>query len=109
MEVKRMTKPRATKTLYFLGKFMFSLFVGLEMYYFSAYLTDAALLPVAVVGLVLNIPTVVDLIFSFLNGVIIEKLHLPFGKYRFWLIVGPIVATITYALCALGMTGPAVL
>ena len=101
MEVKRMTKPRATKSLYFLGKFMFSLFVGLEMYFFSAYLTDAALLPVAIVGLVLNIPTIVDLIFSFLNGVIIEKLHLPFGKYRFWLIVGPIVATITYALCFL--------
>ena len=101
MEVKRMRTPGKTKGLYFCGKFAFSLFVGLEMYYFSAYLTDAALLPMAVVSLVLNIPTVVDLIFSFLNGVIIEKLHLPFGKYRFWLIVGPVVATITYALCFL--------
>ena len=101
MEVKRLKNPGKTKGLYFAGKFMFSLFVGLEMYYFSAYLTDAALLPVGIVGLVLNIPTVIDLIFSFLNGVIIEKLHLPFGKYRFWMIVGPVVATITYAICFL--------
>lgn len=99
MEVKRMATPGKTKALYFIGKFMFSLFVGIEMYYFSAYLTDAALLPVAIVGLVLNIPSVVDLIFSFLNGAILEKLHLPFGKYRFWLYVGPVIATITYALC----------
>ncbi|MCI8594729.1 MAG: hypothetical protein HFF09_05680 [Oscillospiraceae bacterium] len=99
MEVKRLKKPTATKTLYFLGKFCFNLFTGMEMYYFASYLTDVALLPVALAGLALNIPTIVDLILTFVNGVIMEKLKVPIGKYRFWLIVGPIVAAITYATC----------
>ncbi len=99
MEVKHMRTPGKTKVFYFFGKFTFSLFAAMEMYYFASYMTDAALLPTTIVALVLNIPSVVDLIFSFLNGVILEKLHLPIGKYRFWLIVGPIIATITYAIC----------
>lgn len=99
MEVKRLKSPKKTQFLYFMGKFMFNLFTGMEMYYFASYLTDAALLPLALAGIAMNVPTIIDLILSFFNGAIMEKLRVPIGKYRFWLIVGPVVATITYAVC----------
>ena len=99
MVSKSLADPRKTKVLYFLGKFMFNMFTGMEMYYFAAYLTDAALLPAALAGLALNVPTVVDLILSFFNGAIIEKLPHPIGKYRFWLYVGPVIAAIFYVIC----------
>ena len=99
LEVKRLRHPRKTEFLYFMGKFMFNMFTGMEMYYFASYLTDVALLPVALAGLAMTLPTVIDLIFSFVNGAIMEKLRVPIGKYRFWLMVGPVVATVTYAVC----------
>ena len=105
MTGKTLANPRKAKVIYFLGKFMFNLFVGMEMFYFAAYLTDAALLPVALAGIALNVPTVVDLILSFVNGAIIEKLPHPIGKYRFWLIIGPIFAVIFYTLCYVRIPG----
>ena len=99
MVSKSLSNPKKTKILYFLGKFMFNMFTGMEMFYFAAYLTDAALLPVALAGLALNVPTIVDLILSFFNGAIIEKLPHPIGKYRFWLYIGPIIAAIFYVIC----------
>lgn len=96
--VKKLMNPMRTNVLYLWAKFCFNMVACMEMYYISAYTTDKALIPVTLTFLPLTVPTVIDFIMSFLNGVILEKSKHPLGKYTFWLIIGPIVASICYIL-----------
>ena len=105
MEVKKLMYPKRMKLGYFFGKFGISLFCSMEMYYFASYCTDKARLPLTMVAICLNVPTVIDTIFSFLNGAIIEKLPHPGGKYTFWMIIGPIVGVICYTITYIRVPG----
>ena len=86
---RKLTRPALTKFAYFFSKFAFTCLTCLELYYFSAFLTDAAHLRVAFVTGILTVTGIIDLIFSFVNGVILEKIRMPWGKYRSWLLVAP--------------------
>ena len=57
-----------SKLYYFLGalvRFMFTLVACVELYYFSAFLTDNAMFRNAVVVMILSITAVLDLVLSF--------------------------------------------
>ncbi len=89
---------RAVVTLYGLPSFGFQLFVNMEVFYFAAFLTDYAKLPVALAGTVMMITSIFDIIWVPIAGVILEKTNLKWGKYRSWLLIGPPFAVLFFVL-----------
>ena len=85
--------------LYGLPSLGFQLFVNMEVFYFAAFLTDFAKIPVALAGIILMITSIFDIIWVPTAGVILEKSNLKFGgKYRSWLLVGPPFAALFFIL-----------
>jgi len=84
--------------LYGLPSFGFQLFVNMEVFYFAAFLTDFAKLPMALVGSVLMITSIFDILWVPTAGVILEKSNMRWGKYRSWLLVGPPFAALFFIL-----------
>ena len=94
MEMKRLKRPGLTKFCYFLAKFAFASMASCELYYFTVFLTDAALLSAAIVSVIMTVTSAIDTVTTFINGVILEKVRMPWGKCRSWLLVGPPVFTV---------------
>lgn len=84
--------------LYGLPSFGFQLFVSMEIFFFAAFLTDFAKLPIALVGTVLLITSIFDIIWVPVAGIILEKSNMKWGKYRSWLLVGPPFAALFFIL-----------
>lgn len=78
--------------LYGLPSFGFQLFVNMEVFYFAAFMTDAAKLPMTIVGTVLLITSIFDILWVPTAGILLEKSNMRWGKYRSWLLVGPPLA-----------------
>lgn len=64
---------RSIINTYGLASFGFQFFVNMEMFYFTAFLTDYALLPVAIAGLVMSITSIFDIVWVPIAGIILEK------------------------------------
>ncbi|HIX38919.1 MAG TPA: MFS transporter [Candidatus Blautia pullistercoris] len=64
-----------------------SLAAMVQMTYLTIFMTDMIGIPAAIVATTLLIARFIDLIIGILCGGIIEKVHLPWGKYRSWLLL----------------------
>lgn len=84
--------------LYGLPSFGFQLFVNMEVFFFAAFLTDYAKIPVAMAGLVLMVTSIFDIIWVPVAGVILEKSGMRWGRYRSWLLIGPPLAALFFTL-----------
>jgi glycoside/pentoside/hexuronide:cation symporter, GPH family len=84
--------------LYGLPSFGFQLLVNMEVFYFAAFMTDYAKLPMALVGTVLLITSIFDILWVPTAGIILEKSDMKWGKYRSWLLVGPPFAAFFFIL-----------
>lgn len=84
--------------LYGLPSFGFQVFVSMEVFFFAAFLTDFAKLPIALVGTVLLVTSIFDILWVPTAGVILEKSNMKWGKYRSWLLVGPPFAALFFIL-----------
>lgn len=84
--------------LYGLPSFGFQVFVSMEVFFFAAFLTDFAKLPIALVGTVLMVTSIFDILWVPTAGVILEKSNMKWGKYRSWLLVGPPFAALFFIL-----------
>ncbi|NTW71769.1 MAG: MFS transporter [Eubacteriaceae bacterium] len=82
--------------LYGLPSFGFQMFVNVEVMLFAAFLTDYIKLPVALATTVLMITSIFDILWVPTAGIILEKSNMKWGKYRSWLLVGPVMAAIFY-------------
>lgn len=68
----------------------FVLMVGMELYYFAAFLTDYAQFSLKTVSIILYVTGILDIICALLSGVVLEKINLRLGgKYRSWFLIGP--------------------
>ena len=84
---------------YGVGDMFFVLMVCMEMYYFTAFLTDYALFPLETVRNIQLITGVFDIGCALLAGIILQKVSLKFGgKYRSWFLVGPLPVALLFAL-----------
>ena len=84
---------------YGVGDMFFVLMVSMELYYFTAFLTDYAQFSMKTTGIILNITGVLDIACALLAGFIIEKITLKFGgKYRSWFLVGPLPIALLFIL-----------
>lgn len=84
--------------LYGLPSFGFQLMVNMEVFYFAAFMTDYADLPMSLVGKVLLITSIFDILWVPTAGIILEKSNMKWGKYRSWLFVGPPFAAFFFIL-----------
>jgi len=96
-----MDKPlkKTIVNLYGLPAFGFQVFVNLEVMFFAYFLTDYALLPVGIAGVVMLITSIFDIIWVPTAGVILQKnIITRWGRYRSWFLVGPPIAALFYLL-----------
>ncbi len=96
MENKKLSKK--VLNLSGFGDFGFTLFVNVELYYWSAFLTDYAKFSLATATFILTLTSVIDCIWVPLTGWLIEKCNFQWGKYRSWLVIGPPIMIFAYAL-----------
>jgi len=72
------------------GDLFFTLLTNMEIFFFTAFLTDYARFSLVVVGQILWITGVADIVCALAAGVILQRATLQFGgKYRSWLVVAP--------------------
>ena len=96
--IRTLKNPPLDYFVYFLCKFFFSILTCTELYYFSAFLTDTAMLSLGIIGTIQMITTIIDFIFSFFYGALMEGIgkHLPWGITRSWLAIAPPIATVLF-------------
>ena len=84
---------------YGVGDMFFVLMVCMEMYYFTAFLTDYAMFSLETVRNIQLFTGAFDLACALLAGFILQKVNLKFGgKYRSWLLIGPLPVVLFFAL-----------
>ncbi|MDM7996602.1 MAG: MFS transporter [Acidobacteriota bacterium] len=72
------------------GDLFFTLLTNMEIFFFTAFLTDYARFSLVVVGQILWITGVADIVCALAAGVILQRATLQFGgRYRSWLVVAP--------------------
>lgn len=98
MEPQSKSLKKSIINLYGLPSFGFQLFVNMEIFFFAAFLTDYAKIPVAIAGTVLMVTSIFDIIWVPTAGVILKKSSMRWGRYRSWLLVGPPLAVVFFAL-----------
>jgi sugar (glycoside-pentoside-hexuronide) transporter len=98
MEVQGKTLKKSVINLYGVPSFGFQLFVNMEIFFFAAFLTDFAQIPVAMAGIVLMVTSIFDIIWVPVAGIILEKSGMRWGRYRSWLLIGPPVAALFFTL-----------
>ncbi len=84
---------RLKKTLlytYGAADLFFNLMISMEVFFFTAFLTDYAQFSLIVAGEILGFTSLVDIVCALAGGVILQKVTLKYGgKYRSWLLIGP--------------------
>jgi Na+/melibiose symporter-like transporter len=96
-----MTK-RLNKSLlytYGIADLGFVLIANMELYFFSAFLTDYAEFSLSVTGYILGFTALADIAFALIGGIILHKVTLMYGgKYRSWFLVAPPVVAVLFIL-----------
>lgn len=98
MKPQKKSLKKSVINLYGLPSFGFQLFVSMEIFFFAAFLTDYAKIPVAIAGTVLMITSIFDIVWVPTAGVILEKSSMRWGRYRSWLLIGPPLAAAFFIL-----------
>ena len=98
MEAQGKSLKKSVINLYGLPSFGFQLLVNMEIFFFAAFLTDYAKIPVAMAGTVLMVTSIFDIVWVPTAGIILEKSSMRWGRYRSWLLIGPPMAALFFAL-----------
>lgn len=76
-----------------------NLFIYLELYYMSYFLTDICKFPMSTVTFILTSTAAVDLVWVFVTGVVLEKCEFKkMGKYRAWYVIGSPIIILFFTL-----------
>lgn len=79
--------------MYGTALFGFNLMMQMNTMYFAFFLTDMAMIPAALMGTIVMICRIGDMICVPIVSGLMEKINLPWGKFRSWLLVGgPLLA-----------------
>jgi glucuronide carrier protein len=84
---------------YGIGDMFFVLMVYMEMYYFTAFLTDYAQFSMKTVKAIQYSTGAFDIGCALLAGFMLQKINLKFGgKYRSWFLIGPLPVALLFML-----------
>jgi Na+/melibiose symporter-like transporter len=82
--------PKSVLYTFGVSDLFFGLMISMELFFFSAFLTDYAQFPLKIVGQIMLITSLFDVACAVGGGVILQRTALRFGgKYRSWLLIGP--------------------
>ncbi len=91
--------PKSVLYTFGISDLFFGLMVSMELFFFSAFLTDYAQFPLKIVGQIILLTSLFDVVCAIAGGVILQKVTLPFGgKYRSWLLIGPPIVAPLFVL-----------
>lgn len=76
----------------------FSMMATMENVFFMIFLTDVALLPLAITGLIAGSTAIIDAVSAVVAGIVIDKVKFKSGKYRRWLLICPPIVTAFFVL-----------
>jgi GPH family glycoside/pentoside/hexuronide:cation symporter len=79
---------RSVRWIWALGDAGFAAITMISLNYFAPFLTDYAKFSLPMVAFILAMCNGIDTIAAPFAGIFIEKIHLPWGKYRSWLLAG---------------------
>lgn len=81
-----------------------NLFIYLELYYMSYFLTDVCGFPLSTVTFILTVTAAIDLVWVFVTGIMLEKCEFKkLGKYRGWYIICTPIILIFFTLMFFNM------
>ena len=84
---------------YGVADLFFNMMVSMEVYFFTAFLTDYAQFSLILSGQILGLTSLLDLACVLVGGVFLQKVTLRYGgKYRSWLLIGPPVVAPLFIL-----------
>lgn len=76
-----------------------NLFIYLELYYMSYFLTDICKFDLSTVTFILTSTALVDLVWVFVTGILLEKCEFKkMGKYRAWYVIGSPIILLFFTL-----------
>lgn len=87
-----------TKAVWGISEIGFSITATLETAFFLFFLTDVAMLPLAISGAIAAASGLVDAVTALIAGVILDKFNFKSGKYRPWLMYAPLAAMVFFIL-----------
>ncbi|MDR1176188.1 MAG: MFS transporter [Treponema sp.] len=90
--------PSSTRWSLALGNSGFFIAMTLYTVYPLVFMTHCLGLAFPLAVRILSITRIIDIIFGFFQGSIIEKVRMPWGKYRSWFLAGPVIAGISTCL-----------
>ena len=94
-----MKKPlsKTIKNFFGIGDVGFVLMSNLDTYFFTFFLTDVALFPVAIMGLITTVISTVDMCLAPFYGAVMNRMKpMKWGRYRSWLLIGPPIVALFY-------------
>ncbi|NTU89760.1 MAG: hypothetical protein HGA54_07650 [Actinobacteria bacterium] len=94
-----MALKKSVKGVWGISEVGFSLMATMETVFFMIFLTDVALLPLAITGIIAGSTAIVDAISAVIAGIVIDKVKFKSGKYRPWLLICPPIVTVFFVLC----------
>jgi Na+/melibiose symporter-like transporter len=95
---KLMKTPAKMRAGWFIAQALFSAVTCIEIYYYTDWMTNIALIPLVTIGMIKLITAVLDWISSLVLPVIMQKLRLPLGKYRTYFAIFPAIYCVFGAL-----------
>lgn len=90
---------RGIKTAWGISEVGFFMMSSMETLFFIFFLTDVALLPLAITGIITGFTAIADAISAVVAGIVIDKTNFKSGKYRPWLLICPPIVVAFFVLC----------
>ena len=93
-----MAMNKGIKSVWGISEVGFSMMSTMETVFFMIFLTDVALLPLSITGIIAGSTAIIDAISAVIAGIVIDKVTFKSGKYRPWLLICPPIVTAFFVL-----------
>ncbi len=91
-----MALKKSVKAAWGVSEIGFSMMSTMETVFFIVFLTDVALLPLYITGLIAAFSAIVDAVSAVIAGIVIDKVTFKKGKYRPWLLICPPIVVVFF-------------
>jgi len=96
MEEKKL--PQMLVHSYGFANMTFTMMMTLALYYYPIFLSDVALISMAIIAPLMVVTHVVDAVSVPVSGIIIQKTQLRWGQFRSWLLFIPLLTCVFFTL-----------
>lgn len=91
-----MAMKKSIRSVWGISEVGFSIMSTMETMFFIVFLTDVALLPLTIAGVIAGSTAIVDAVTAVIAGIVIDKTRFKSGKYRPWLVICPPISVLFF-------------